>query len=1026
MTASTPTAAVWPPFPLHQLPIEMHGLLDDFQWGATPAHSYPPTASRLTVVVPCFNPDPQQFAQLLLSLRQQNDQGFDLLLVNDGSSKVSWAPIQAQLDPYPWIQVLHQPRNTGISAALNAAIEQVTTSHVALVDQDDILHPCAVALVSRHLEAHPDCDLLYSDHLVFDDAGTTCGYIPKLPWNPDALLEFNFLIHLTVVRTDLYRACGGMNPYFDGIQDWEFYLRLALHVDDQSKVGYLPVPLYAWRLSDFSVASSAQPKADLLDLAHEFLSGAHTRSGAGSLPVYPDGPPSHYRFMVNRGGGCSTAARQPCHLLVLASDASDSSAMRASIKSVADAGIPMARLFIALEVMALDPDLAQMLSACSCSAQQWPGPQLLTSSLSNLADQLPADAPLLVLQAGARLCSGNGWWDLPGWLERSDHWDLLTLPSFDPGDGCCVSAGYSSFINRQAVHFPHGLGITREAYAADFASFGHTRAVDIPSPGVQLLSRACLATTLEVFRCLDLPGRASVPAGWWGQLAALPWRCGCPADLTVDLSPALVAAERSRLAVHEPFGMTLSSVATWFATHGRPWMLAYGALVNQVLERGAGRIHPLHAYTMMAGSQHPAVLRSAEQLNSRFLLLPPPLRRPLVMLIPTELNARSNGHACLLTLAHQLKEAGHQVYLLPYKPYVFFQRYLLRLPERYRNLSFIADPMEAPCGVLLAPESAPRQLLRRLRNYYDTVFWWLLAPAGLLTPFRPDIRAGDMLVAFSEFALPNQSRYLFVHPPTVEFLMHNATQHTPLSPRRPQIALYTGKGRLKPLPRNLHRHLLYYQVVLITRSFPATKQGLIRLLAKSNGLISYDPMTNLSLEAATLGVPTFLPGNPFPESCFRNFPVDLRPFITNDTEAFILRLQKPGPRHKLSLGQLNRIAADAPAFLALLTAEPQPLAAEAYRVTEKTLKQIELFCTQLARSNTIQVARDGQSVSSAFAALYARSLKTSYAMHLVLCYSLGFMDWLCDVFVFLGLFPIVHTLVNMLAGKVERLVRLFR
>ena len=266
--------------------------MEDFQWAAQQPH--PPTDSPplLTVVIPCFNPEPHQFSQLLLSLVQQNDQRFDVLLVNDGSSDEAWLPIQTQLDAHPWIHVLHQPSNIGISAALNRAVDQVLTPYVALVDQDDILHPGALALVRAHLEANPDCGLLYTDHVVFDDTGNFCQSISKFPWNPEALFEFNFLIHLTVVKGDLYRASGGMNSRFDGIQDWEFYLRLIPHLANHS-VGYLPVPLYAWRLSDQSVASSACPKRKLLELASEFLRDAHVLRGSDSRPSLSHGASEH-------------------------------------------------------------------------------------------------------------------------------------------------------------------------------------------------------------------------------------------------------------------------------------------------------------------------------------------------------------------------------------------------------------------------------------------------------------------------------------------------------------------------------------------------------------------------------------------------------------------------------------------------------------------------------------------------------------------------------------------------------------
>jgi glycosyltransferase involved in cell wall biosynthesis len=1026
MKAFTSAAPAWPPFPVQHLPIELQGLLEDFHWAAMPSHQ-PLTSPLLTVVVPCYNPDPQQFAQLLLSLRQQCDQAFELLLVNDGSSDAVWSLIQPQLESCPWIRVLHQPGNTGISAALNAALEQVSSPFVALVDQDDILHPGAIALVRRYLEAHPDCGLLYSDHLVFDDTGATCQYIPKFPWNPEALLEFNFLIHLTVVRADLYRACGGMNSRFDGIQDWEFYLRLVPHLASH-EVGYLPVPLYAWRLSDRSVASSAQPKVHLLERAGEFLREAHLRWGAGTQLAQLDAPSNHYRFHVDRAGAASQADIQVCNVLVSVADvdgSADPSVIEASVRSVVDSGIPIARLLIALE--RLDLDGCSSLSRCDWSGLTIRGiePEFLTGSLVDIADQLPVDAPLLALQAGARLSVNLGWRDLPRWLESNDHWDLLTLPGFDEASDSCVSAGYSSVTAHQAVYFPHAQGLSREAYMRDFSSFGHTRAVDLPSPFVQLLSRHCLSATLEAFRRLDPSADLSLPSTWWGQFGLLSWRCGCPADVTVELSPALAAAERSRVACQMPEGMVLTSAATWLGSQGHPWMLAYGSLLDRVLAEGAGRAHPLYVYALLACSQHPTVLHVAERSTPRFSLLPPIVCRPVVMLIPTELNPRSNGHACMLALALQLQEAGHTVHLLPFKPYTFFEHYYQKLPAACRKLSFIADPMEAQGSVLLAPESAPRELVNHLRGYYHYVLWWLLAPAGLLTTFRPDIRVGDRLVAFSEFALPKQSRYLFVHPPSEAFLKKLAASHTPHNSHSSQVAIYTGKGRLKPLPRSLHRHLLAYRVVLITRSVPATKQDLVHLLARSNGLISFDPMSNLSLEAANLGVPAFLPGNPFPPRCYRCFPVDLRPFITDSAGNFIAQLKNRKPRRKLSLSLLDRASTQASAFLALLTADPEPVAAQPFSVTDDTLQQIEYFRQQLVHSRTIQTHRAGQSVSSAFGLLYVRSMKAPYVLHRALCQVLACLDQFGDVLAALGLFRLLWPLLTWFGAPVRAFQRRF-
>ncbi|MFN7739107.1 MAG: hypothetical protein ACK5RA_02435, partial [Cyanobacteriota bacterium] len=86
--------------------------------------------------------------------------------------------------------------------------------------------------------------------------------------------------------------------------------------------------------------------------------------------------------------------------------------------------------------------------------------------------------------------------------------------------------------------------------------------------------------------------------------------------------------------------------------------------------------------------------------------------RSIVFLIPTELNPRSNGHACILTLAMELQAVGHDVSLLPFQPSRFFRRYWQKLPKIYKQLRFLAHPSEAlQPSLLVVPESTPRGFL---------------------------------------------------------------------------------------------------------------------------------------------------------------------------------------------------------------------------------------------------------------------------------------------------------------------------
>lgn len=1009
MSDNGATTPCWPPFPIEQLPAEIQPLLEDFRWASLSLHPPVATTALVTVVVPCLDPEPTAFAQLLLSLRQQSDPHFRLLLVNAGSRPEAWRAIGEQIQEHSWIEVLQQPTDAGLAAALNAAVAEVATPYVLLLGQGDLLHPAALDLLQRHLERHRDCGLLYSDHLVFSERGDHCHHVAKVPWHPEAVRECTLLLQRPVVRVDLYRACGGMDDRYKGIQDWEFSLRLAPLLSEAS-VGYLPVPLFALRQAPARGTPGQRSGEPLQEMARRLLVEAEAQRGWHAHVVVEGECWPECRFRVERRPATGTDP-QACSVLVLAGRV-DRDRILQTLDGLHTCGLRLAGVFIAQ-----DRD-----SPTHLAAWAWPEhwdfrPQLLGCSLHGLIERLPGTHPLLVLQAGVLPQADATWVSLPGWLDRSEHWDLLTLPGFSQQGDRCVSAGYARAMAEEPAFLPQGQGLSRRHYQDDVQGWAHTRTVDLPSPTLQLLSRACLEATLTA--CRDQ--HAAISQGWWPLLAGLGWRCCCPPEPALLLQAPLGEAEERRIAVLDQGRASLVRAETWIGSRGDRWQTSYRSLLHHRLESGPVPVHPLHVQAFRRTALHPTILAAAERRSGRATLLPPARRRPLVMLMPTELNARSNGHACMLTLALQLKRAGYDIHLLPFKPYTFFSSYLPSLPPVFRELPFISNPEQVPGdAVLLVPESAPRKLVAQLRKHYSEVVWWLLAPVGLLTSFWPDIRRGDRLIAFSEFSLPRQRDYLFVHPKAHALLEKAQKAHVPHSPKDNQIALYTGKGRLKPLPHSLHRQLLPYQVVLITRTFPRTKDGLIRLLTRSKGLISCDPMTNLTLEAANLGVPTFLPGtNPFPERAYQHFPVDLRDFITDAPETFLAWINSKEPPRKLPDKPLYQKGDQAATLIDLLTRTPEPHDSKAYRIDDDMLALLKRYHAQLISSRAIQIDRGGQSMSSALSRQYAFTLKAPYGMHVAFCRVLALIDRATDLLSALGLFHVLHPFINR-ASRVAR------
>ena len=379
----------------------------------------------------------------------------------------------------------------------------------------------------------------------------------------------------------------------------------------------------------------------------------------------------------------------------------------------------------------------------------------------------------------------------------------------------------------------------------------------------------------------------------------------------------------------------------------------------------------------------------------------------IVFLIPTELNPRSNGHACILTLAKELQAVGHDVSLLPFQPYRFYRRYWPKLPQAYRQLKFLAHPSEAfQNSLLVVPESTPRGLLNKLRPFFQDVLWWVLAPSGLLTTYKPAMRAGDLMLPFSSFTLPYSPNYLFVHPPADDALAKANRVFLPHRLQLRSVCFYTGKGRLKALPRPLHRALLGLNIRLITRAYPSTRKGLISLLADSRGLISFDPLTNLNLEAANLGLPVYLPGNPFAPVCFADFPINLTPYVTDDAETFLARLAENDSPKRLSLQLFRSLNSQAVALMIRVCTDVS--LADSLRMQPETLHAIDRYCQAIKETRTIQTVFNGTALSSGLTTLYVRSLKLPYWIHIGFCQCLNLIDRVADILATTGLFRILQ------------------
>ena len=227
------------------------------------ADTLPPVATAsegplLSVVVPVYKPRLWYFRECVASVIRQTYGNWELCLCDDGSADPALTEVMEEFAAGdPRVKVMALEQNGGISRATNRALEAASGEFVVLLDHDDVLEPDALAEVVVAIASGDDVDVVYSDEDKLDELDRR--YLPmfKPDWDPDLLLVYPYLGHLTVIRRDIVVRIGGFRTEFDGSQDYDMMLRAT---ELARRVVHVPKVLYHWRAVPGSAALDPEAK----------------------------------------------------------------------------------------------------------------------------------------------------------------------------------------------------------------------------------------------------------------------------------------------------------------------------------------------------------------------------------------------------------------------------------------------------------------------------------------------------------------------------------------------------------------------------------------------------------------------------------------------------------------------------------------------------------------------------------------------------------------------------------------------
>lgn len=251
-----------------------------------PPATPPEPGPRCSILVPVYNPPVAFLRACLDSVLGQHYTHWELRIVDDASTDPA---IRACLEEYAQrdsrIHLQFRSANGGISRATNDALGAAQGEYLVLLDHDDELRPHALLEIARKLQSDPEIDVLYSDEEKITAEGQTLLPFLKPAFSPEFLLGVMYPGHALCVRAATARAAGGFDSAFDGVQDYEFFLRLT---ERTRRIAHLPRVLYRWRQSPGSSALHANVKGDM-DSRQSAAVRAHLRRRGDMRDVRPLG-----------------------------------------------------------------------------------------------------------------------------------------------------------------------------------------------------------------------------------------------------------------------------------------------------------------------------------------------------------------------------------------------------------------------------------------------------------------------------------------------------------------------------------------------------------------------------------------------------------------------------------------------------------------------------------------------------------------------------------------------------------------
>ena len=238
-----------------------------------------------SVILPAYN-SARFLNQAVESVFRQREKGWELIVVDDGSTDDAQAVLEAYRD-HPQVRVIRQ-ENQGAAAARNRGMAEARGDYFAFLDADDLWHENHLEVMAELIRHYPQAGLygsFTSVQLANRKTASVCPYFQNRPETvllEDFFEEYGrdksakvFTIITTCVSRKAWEKVGGFPVGCKIGEDLEFSLRVA---------AYFPVALTGKATALYRKTLSQATKDDSFDPDWVFFQGVEELYQDASIP----------------------------------------------------------------------------------------------------------------------------------------------------------------------------------------------------------------------------------------------------------------------------------------------------------------------------------------------------------------------------------------------------------------------------------------------------------------------------------------------------------------------------------------------------------------------------------------------------------------------------------------------------------------------------------------------------------------------------------------------------------------------